>query len=344
MTKSKKQKQPEREVLNENHEFLDGKTPPNAVDLETQVLGAILLDNIVMNDVIQLLDYNHFYKNANGIIFQAMMNLEGRHEPIDIQTLKEELKRLNKLSEIGGVEYLLELVTAVATSANAEHYSRIIYEKFLLRNLIHISSKVVEKCFDPGVNTFNILDETERNIIEISESLAKKQVIVIKDEIEKLFDELGEQRHKKIIPGVPTGFEKLDELTSGFQKSEFIVIAGRPSHGKTALAMNIARNAAVDYKKNVAFFSIEMTFRELMLRLLSAESMVNGRLFKTGKTSDQEWKKVAQSLHKLKTNLYIDDTSELTVLEIRAKARRLQQEYGIDMVIVDYLQLIKGVE
>lgn len=344
MTKSRKGQKQEVEVFDDRYEFGEGKVPPNAIELESSVLGSVLIDNEVLNDLVQFLDYTHFYKSANGTIYKAMMNLEGRREPIDANTLKEELKRMNKLSEVGGVEYIIELANSAVTSANAEHYGRIIFDRYILRNLISISSKVVEKCFDPTVNPYGLLDEAERKILDISEALAKKKVVAVKDEIVKLFDNLADLkgRDKKGVSGISTGYELLDAKTSGFQKSELIIIAGRPSHGKTALAINIARNAAVVGGKSVAIFSLEMTTRELLIRMLSGESRVDNLKLKTGRASEAEWNRVASNFHKLKTNIYIDDTSELSVLELRAKARRIKQEFGIDMIIVDYLQLIRG--
>ncbi len=344
MTKIRKGHKQEIEIFDDRYEFGEGKVPPNAIELESSILGSILIDNDVINDLVQFLDYTHFYKSANGTIYQAMMNLEGRREPIDANTLKEELKRMNKLSEVGGIEYIIDLANSAVTSANAEHYGRIIFDRYILRNLISISSKVVEKCFDPTINPYGLLDEAERKILDISESLSKKKVVAVKDEIDKLFNELADlkDKDKKGVSGVATGYDLLDAKTSGFQKSELIIIAGRPSHGKTALAINIARNAAVNEGKNVAIFSLEMTTRELLIRMLSGEARVDNTKLKTGRATENEWNRVASNFHKLKTNIYIDDTSELSVLELRAKARRIKQEFGIDMLIVDYLQLIRG--
>ncbi len=333
------------EVLDESMEAEGGRIPPNALDLESKILGSILIDNGVMNDVVQLLDPKHFYKPAHGIVFHAMINLDGKKEPIDPHTLKEELKRMGKLEEIGGIEYIIDMTTSVSTSANVEFYTRIVFEKFILRNLISISSKIVENCFDPTSNTFSILDDAEQKILDVSESLSKKKVLSVKDELENLIEKIGAQReNKNAVIGVPTGFTELDEYTAGFQKSELIVIAGRPSHGKTAFSINIARNAAVDHGKSVAIFSLEMSFRELLLRLLAGEARVDGKKLKTGKSRVEEWNRVLQTYHNLKTNLFIDDTSELSILEIRAKARRMKQEYKIDMIVIDYLQLVRGPE
>ncbi|MBL7129451.1 MAG: replicative DNA helicase [Ignavibacteria bacterium] len=344
MAKTKKKRISKQDILDENFEFEAGRVPPNAIDLESKILGAILIDNEIVNEILQFLDYTHFYRPAHGTIFQAITNLDVKREPIDPHTLKEELKRLDKLTEVGGIEYIIDLTTSVSTSANAVHYSRIIYEKYILRNLISISSKIVNNCFDPTANTYNMLDNAEQKILEISESLSKKKVISVKDEIEHVIEELGERRHSDTrgIIGIPTGFDILDDKTAGFQNSELIIIAGRPSHGKTALATNIARYAVVEKNKSVVFFSLEMSFRELILRLLASEASVDGKLLKSGKSPSQEWERVQATYHKLKGNFFIDDSSELSVLELRAKARRLKREHGIDMVIVDYLQLVKG--
>lgn len=319
--------------------------PPNATDLEVMVLGSMLIDNEVINDVIELLDPEAFYNSKHRTILQAILNLDAKKEPIDPTTLKEELRRMDKLTEIGGVEYIMELTTSVSNSANTKYYSRLIFEKSLLRNLIHTSSKIVENCLNPALNAFETIDKAEHMILDVSQRLSKKKVISIGENLDELVHDLGQRRgSKNSIIGVPTGFTDLDEYTSGFQNSELIVIAGRPSHGKTALSINIARNAAVDFGKSVAIFSLEMSFRELMMRLLSAEARVNGKKLKTGRTSNEEWNRVMMTFHKLKSKIYIDDTSELSILEIRAKSRKLKESHNIDMVVVDYLQLIKGRE
>jgi replicative DNA helicase len=345
MAKKKFSRLKSEDVVDETMITAGDRIPPNALELETKILGSVLIDNQVMNDVLQLLIPKHFYRPSHAIVFQAMINLDEKKEPVDPNTLKEELKRLGKLEEIGGIEFIIELTSSVSTSANVEFYTRIVFEKYILRNLISISSKIVDKCFDPTSNTFSTLDDAEQKILDISESLSKKRVLSVRDELDKMIETFGIQRdNKNAITGVPTGFTELDDMTAGFQKSELIVIAGRPSHGKTAFSMNIARNAAVDHGKSVAIFSLEMSFRELLLRLLSGEARVDGKKLKTGKSTTDEWNRVLHTYHKLKTNLYIDDTSELSILEIRAKARRMKLEFNIEMVIVDYLQLIRGPE
>ncbi|MBS1495223.1 MAG: replicative DNA helicase [Bacteroidetes bacterium] len=345
MAKKYNRKETERDNLNEDFDFKSKKDfniPPNAQDFEQMLLGAILIDNQVMNEILQHLTYEHFYIKKNQHVFHAMTLLNSRLAPIDIHILEDELKKMKVIEEIGGIEYLLELVDSVSTSANSVYYARIIAEKHILRNLINISSRIVEKCLDSSNNTFSILDEAEQKILDISESLAKKKVISVKDEIEDIIIELNERRTSKGVEGVPTGYDLLDGLTGGFHKSELIVIAGRPSHGKTAFAMNIASNAAIKFGKKVAIFSLEMSYKELVYRLLASVLQVDGKKLKLGKLPNHEWQKVAEGFGKLKTDLYIDDSSELSILEIRAKARRLKHEHNIDMVVVDYLQLVRG--
>lgn len=345
-SKYNKKKSNSDKPVNEEMEIeFTGKIPPNAQELETKILGSILIDNNVINEILEFLDSKHFYRKKNEYVFEAIKNLDQKKEPIDPNTLKEELQNTGNFEKIGGIEYIIDLTSSVSTSANATYYSRIVLEKYLLRNLISISSEIADKCFNPTSNTFSILDEAEQKILDVSESLSKKKIVSVKDEIDNLMLMLAEQKENKSgLVGIPTGFSRLDDLTAGFQNSELIIIAGRPSHGKTALSMNIARNATVDHGKTVAIFSLEMSFRELILRMLSGEARVNGKNLKTGKTTTDEWNRVMKSFHKLKTNLYIDDTSELSILEIRAKARKMKKEFGIDMIIVDYLQLVKGPE
>ncbi len=332
-------------VLDEDKKFEVPKKiePPNCVDIEKELIGSILIDNFILNDVIQIVNYKHFFKKAHSEIFSAIVNLNNRGEAIDIHTLIEELKKMGKLEEVGDKEYIAELASYVTTSANYMQHARIILEKYILRGLIYVSGEIIEKAIDPSVNTFNLLNTAEQNLLNISESLSKKKVINVKEEIEPFYEELYKRRKdKNIITGVPTGFTLLDEYTSGFQKSEFIVIAGRPSHGKTAFILNIARHAAVVHNKTVAIFSLEMTYKELMIRLIASEARVDARNLKIGKLTDEEWTRVAKYFPNLRTNILIDDSSEMSVLELRAKARRLKYDYNVDMIMVDYLQLVKG--
>ena len=329
--------------FDENYDFKTERRPPEATDLEQKVLGAILIDNEVYLQALNILKPEHFYNSKNGKIFRAMMNLSEKSDPIDFATLKLELDRMKELHDVGGQEYIVDLTTSISTSANIEYYSRIIYEKYVLRQLIHISANIVDKSFDSSTNPFQLIGEAESHLLDISNALSKKQAVSMKDEVEKIFKELADHRaHKTSVTGVQTGFTRLDDLTAGLQKSELIIVAGRPSHGKTAFAMNIARNAAVDYGKSVGIFSLEMSTRELIIRMLSAEATVNGKLLKANKCSDHDWSKVQKTFHKLKVNMFVDDSSELSIHEIRAKAKRMYLDHKIDLIIVDYIQLVRG--
>ncbi|MFZ4590700.1 MAG: replicative DNA helicase [Ignavibacteria bacterium] len=320
-----------------------GKLPPNALELEVQVLGAILLDNIVFSDIVLIIKPECFYRTAHSTILEAMIKIDSRNEAMDGMTVIEELKRMDKLETVGGVEYILNITESTSSSANAKQYARIIYEKFVLRNLIHIASEILGGCFNPAAEPYKLLADASKEILDTSESFSKKRVISVEDEIKNVVEQLGSRRGSgsNNLPGVETGYALLDYLTLGFQKSELIIVAGRPSHGKTALALNIARNAALKGYK-IAFFSLEMTKMEIITRLISIEARVDGQKLKSGKTTNEEWARVVNCLDKLKVKLYIDDTSEMNVLELRAKARRLKHESDIDMVMVDYLQLLKG--
>ncbi|MEI7484029.1 MAG: replicative DNA helicase [Ignavibacteriota bacterium] len=342
-----KRKSNEKKKLNRVNEDTaqeyGGKMPPNALELEVQVLGAILLDNMVFSDIVVILRPEFFYRTAHSTILEAMIRIDNRNEAMDGMTVIEELKRMGKLEAVGGVEYILNITESTSSSANAKQYARIIYEKFVLRDLIHISSEILGGCFNPAAEPYKILADASKDILDTSESFSKKRVVSVEEEIKNVVEQLGSRRDsdKKNLPGVPTGYFWLDDLTLGFQKSELIIMAGRPSHGKTALTLNIARNAALKGYK-IAFFSLEMTKMEIITRLISIEARVDGQKLKSGRTSNEEWARVVNCLDKLKVKLFIDDTSEMNVLELRAKARRLKYEEDIDMVVVDYLQLLKG--
>ncbi len=324
-------------------DIFEGKIPPNAVELEVQVLGAIMLDSVVFSDIIAILKPEHLYKVAHRNIYEALVNINKRNENLDALSVIEELKRMGKLEAIGGIEYILRITESIASSEGAKRYARIVYEKFILRKLISIAKDMLDSSFNPTTEPYAILANASKDILDTSESFSKKQVVSVEDELNTVFELLGSRRgaDKKNLPGVPTGYTLLDSLTLGFQKSELIIVAGRPSHGKTALTLNIARNAALRGYK-IAFFSLEMTKNEIITRLISIEALVDGQKLKSGRTTNEEWSKVVNSLERLKVKMYIDDTSEMNVLELRAKARTLKHKFDIDMVVVDYLQLLKG--
>lgn len=326
-------------------EDFGGKIPPNDIEVEKLVIGALLIDNFSVNDVLQFLEPKHFYDNNNRSIFEAIISINEKNQPIDAVTLVEELKKLDKFNENLTREYITEIIEDITSSANVLQHARIVFDKYILRQLINISSVVVEKAFDMTVNPFSLLDRASQKYLEISESLSKKKVISVKDVLDNFIEDIVQRRKSKSsVTGVPTGFTLLDDYTAGFQPSELIIIAGRPSSGKTAFAMNIARNAAVQYNKSVAIFSLEMTHQELLNRMISGESQVDAKKIKTGRLSNEEWMRIANTFHRLKSDIYIDESSELSILELRAKARRLKQDHKIDMIIVDYLQLVKGMD
>lgn len=321
-----------------------GRVPPQAVDIEAVVLGAMLLDKSAVSKVIEVLTDDAFYKDAHRKIFQAIITLFERSEPADIITVIEELRRRGELDLIGGEVYITELTMKVTSSANVEFHARIILEKALMRNLIQSSSEIVTRAFHDSEDAFSLLDDAEQKIFQISESRLKKSFLPMKEAIFKTMEML-ESIHGKHsgVTGVSSGFAEIDDKTGGFQPSDLIIIAGRPSQGKTALALSIARNAAVDYKVPVGVFSLEMSSQQLVMRLICAEASVDAHKVRTGRLADEQWGRLSTRLGKLaEAKVFIDDTPGLGILEIRAKARRLKAEANVGLVIVDYLQLMQG--
>jgi replicative DNA helicase len=321
------------------------RVPPQALEAEMAVLGSVLMDNESMGKAVELLDSPHFYKTSHQKIFAAARQLYERSQPIDVITLGEELKRQKVLDEVGGAYYLTELAESVPSAANVETHARIVLEKFLLRRMIAEGASIARDCFDSGEDPFEILDRAEQRIFALSEKRLTKTFQHINPILREAFDTIDRFHHERkgVVTGVPTGFVKLDELTSGFQPGELIVVAGRPSMGKTALCLNIARNAAVDAQIPVGIFSLEMSNRQLAIRLLCAEARVDAHAVRTGHLAPDEWQKLSICVGNLaEAPIYIDDSSGLGTLELRAKARRLRKEKKVGMVILDYLQLMQG--
>jgi replicative DNA helicase len=324
----------------------EGRVPPQAVDIEAQVLGAMLLEREAIARVVEVLDEDAFHAEYHRKIFQAMMGLFERSEPVDTITLGEELRRRGHLELIGGEPYLVELTMKVTTAANVEYHARIVLEKSLLRGLIAASSGVAARAYNPTEDALDLLDEAEQAIFQISEKRLKKSFVsmnkAVHDTLEMLESIHG--RHSGVT-GVPTGFFKIDELTGGWQNSDLIIIAGRPSSGKTAFALSVARNAAVHAEKPtpVGIFSLEMSTQQLVMRLLCAEAKVDAHAVRTGRLPEEDWKRLSIAAGRLTgANIFIDDTASLGILELRAKARRLKAERNIGLVVVDYLQLMQG--
>lgn len=325
-----------------------GKVPPHSRELEMNIIGGMIIDNSLIDAVTTILKPKHFYVAANGIIFRAISDLRDRNEPVDLITLTEELKSSGELEAVGGPLYLAELSTAFSSQESIIFSANKILENWIKRDMILLTYSLNEQCYDPTINTESLLDKAQQEILEVTNYLQKKNYTHIKDEVRITMEyvESIHERHEKgaSVFGVPTGYDELDALTGGFQKSELIIIAGRPSHGKTALALNFARNAAVDHDKNIGIFSIEMSNRELALRFICLESRVDISKLKTGRLPESDWAKIAKQTPRLmgsKINIIIDDSSPLSLLELRSKARRMKALQNIDMVMVDYLQLME---
>ena len=320
------------------------RVPPQALQAEKAVLGSMLLDNEAAGRVLELLDGDAFYKGAHRKILEIMLKLYEVNEPIDLITLAEGLKKNNILDEVGGMYYLTELTEAVPSAANVDYHAKIVLEKFLLRRLIEESSAIVRDCYEGQEDVFDLLDRSESRIFSLSEQKARKGYEHISPIMHNTFEKI-EKFHSQAgtVTGVPSGFSALDEMTSGFQEAELVIVAGRPSMGKTALVLNMARNAAVDGKVAVGFFSLEMSSESLAMRLLTAEARIDAHLLRTGRLREEQWQQLSMRAGALaEAPIFIDDTPGITVLELRSKARRMKKEHNIGMIIIDYLQLMQG--
>jgi replicative DNA helicase len=327
-------------------ELSSARIPPQAVDVELAVLGAMLIEKEAIAKVLDILDASAFYKPAHQKVYEAMVTLFERSEPVDVITVVEELRRRGTLESVGGPAYVTELTQRVASAANVEYHARIVLEKALMRSLINASTEVASRAFGETEDALDLLDEAEAKIFQISEHRLKRTFTPIKKAITEAVEVL-ESIHGKHggVTGVPTGFVHLDNITGGFQQSDLIIIAGRPSQGKTALALSLARNAALHKEKrtSVGIFSLEMSEGQLVTRLLSAEGRVNAHQLRTGRLPDEQWKNLGRAAGRLaEAKIFIDDTPALGILELRAKSRRLKAEHGVGLIIVDYLQLVQG--
>jgi len=320
------------------------RVPPQSIEAEMAVLGSIMIDNDCIGKVAEILEPSFFYRTVHRTIFSSALVLYEKNEPVDLITLSEELKRQNKLEEVGGSYYLTELAQTIPSSANVEHHARIVLEKHLLRKLIEEAAGIAKDCYETTEEVYDIIDRSEQRIFGLSDKRLRKGFEHISPVMHDAFETI-ERFHERegTVTGIPTGFTKLDELTSGFQPAELVVVAGRPSMGKTAFSLNIARNVAVEHKIPVGIFSLEMSKRQLALRLLCAEARVDAHSVRTGRLADDEWQKLSMCVGVLtEAPIFIDDTPGMGVLELRAKARRLKKEKDVKLVIVDYLQLMQG--
>jgi replicative DNA helicase len=320
------------------------KLPPQNLEAEQSVLGGILIENEAINRVMEILDADDFYRDGHRKIFNALINLSERDEPADLITLTNELRKIDQLDSIGGASYLASLIDSVPTAANIEYYAKIVKEKSILRKLIQTSTEIITQSYEDRGDVEVFLDEAERAIFDISEKRVRPSFYSIRDVVKESFKTIERLFQKKeLITGVPSGFKELDRMTAGFQPSDLIIIAGRPSMGKTAFCLNVAQYAAIENKIPVAVFSLEMSKEQLVIRMLCSEAHVEGTRLRTGFLNESDWPKLTIAAGNLsEAPIYIDDSAALSVLELRAKARRLKSERGLGMLIIDYLQLMKG--
>ena len=321
-----------------------GKVPPHDIEAEQAVLGSMLTDKDAVISAIEVLKEEDFYRTDNRAIYEAILNLYNRAEPIDIITVKAELESIGKFEQVGGLTYLASLPDKVPTTANAMKYIKIVEEKSTLRNLIKTANEIIELGYDPTEDVEDIMESAEKKIFDIMQNKDKKGYAPIQDILVESFNQLEElYNRKQHITGVPSGFIELDYKTAGFHGSDLVLIAARPAMGKSAFALNIATNVAVRANVPVVIFSLEMSKEQMVNRILCSEAMVDSNKVRTGKLEEDDWTKLAGSIGPLSdSEIYIDDTPGISVSEIRAKCRKLKLEKNIGMVLIDYLQLVQG--
>lgn len=324
---------------------MEQRIPPQNVEAEQAVLGAMLLSHDAVIVAMEKLQPRDFYRDAHRIIFEAMEHLQRENKEIDVITLPEELNRMKKMDDVGGVGYVLNLPNMVGTASNAEYYANIVVEKALSRNLISTCTELATEAYDGEKKTEDLLDDAERRILQLSDTKNRGDFASVGTVVEATLDKITKLYENKAgLTGLPTGFRDLDRMTSGLQPSDLILVAARPSMGKTAFTLNIAQNVGVRQHKTVAFFSLEMSQEQLVQRLLCQLAHIDSQKLRTGQlNSDEEWTRLTDACDKLyESPIYIDDTPGISVAEMRSKARRLKSEHGLDLIIVDYLQLMQG--
>lgn len=324
----------------------DVKLPPNDIEAEQSVLGALMMDKDAIFVVADILAPGHFYRKAHGIIYEAMLNLWTRGEPIDILSVTADLKKTKALKDVGGSSYLTELINSVPTAAHVEHYAKIVHEKHVLRGLINASAEITDKVFSSAESIEDLLDTVEQKIFAISQQSTAKNFVHIKEELARTFERIEKLSSSAgdAYRGVPTGFNEIDNMLSGLQRSDLIIVGARPSYGKTSLTLDFARQAAVHHAKSIAFFSLEMSREQIADRLVAAQGKVDLWKLRTGKKLEEtDYQMIQIALDKLNgAAIYVDDTPSPNIVQMRSMARRLQSERkGLDLIIVDYLQLIR---
>nr|WP_299340056.1 replicative DNA helicase [Allomuricauda sp.] len=318
-----------------------GKIPPQAVDLEEVVLGAMMIDKKGVDEVIDILHPDVFYKDAHKYIYEAIFKLFETSEPVDLLTVSSQLKKDGQLEAVGGDFYLIKLTQKVASSAHIEFHARIILQKYIQRSLIKISSEIIEEAYSDSTDVFDLLDNAEAKLYDITQGNLKRSAETAMNLVIQAKKKIEEISNKEGLSGIPSGFDKLDKLTSGWQPSDLIIVAARPGMGKTALTLSMARNIAVNSEIPVAFFSLEMSSVQLITRLISSETGLSSEKLRTGRLEKHEWEQLNVKVKALeKAPLFIDDTPSLSIFDLRAKARRLASQHKIKLIVIDYLQLM----
>lgn len=324
--------------------FEMGKIPPQALDLEEAVLGAIMVEKDAVISILDVLKPESFYKESHQTIFKTIIDLSTRLEPIDLLTVSEELRRKNLIDEVGGPVYLAQLTSKVGSAAHLEFHAKIIAQKYIQRELIRVSSDIQNRAFDDTIDVDDLLDYSEMELFKVAEGNIKRetaQINVLVKQALKNIEEAGKREDG--LSGVPSGFTDLDRMTSGWQRSDLVIVAARPSMGKTAFVLSMARQMAVDHKAPVAFFSLEMSSIQLVNRLIVAESGISSEKIRNGKLDPHEWTQLVVKIKDLTdAKIFIDDTPALSIFEFRAKCRRLKAQYDVGIIVIDYLQLMTG--
>ncbi|MEQ8337936.1 MAG: replicative DNA helicase [Cyclobacteriaceae bacterium] len=321
-----------------------GKLPPQAIEVEEAILGALMLERDALTNVIEILRPESFYKDANRVIFESIVQLFNNSEPVDIKTVVHQLRKNGQLELVGGAYYVSELTTKVNSAANIEYHARIVAEQSIKRELIRISSEIQQDAYEDTIDVFKLLDRSEQSLFDISESHIRKNYDKMSSLLHQAIEEIEQKKDRKDgLTGVPSGFTALDRVTSGWQASDLVIIAARPGMGKTAFVVSAMRNASVEFNMPVALFSLEMSSVQLVNRLISAEAELESEKIKKGDLADYEWEQLLHKTSKLsEAPIYIDDTPALSILELRAKSRRLVAQHGVKLIIIDYLQLMTG--
>ena len=345
MTKQNSRKTKESSPIMDNTRIIGveaGKLPPQAVDIEEAVLGAVMLEKNAIYDVIEILKPECFYKESHAKIFQAIIDLSVHEEPIDLLTVTQELRRKGILEDVGGPFYITQLTTRVLSSVHAEYHARIIYQKYIQRELIRVSTNIQERAFDESVDVEELLNSSEQAIFDITQGSVKKDIQPINILLKAALDDIHAAGQREgNLSGVPSGYTRLDRVTAGWQSGDLIIIAARPSMGKTAFVLSMARNMAINHECGVALFSLEMPTKQLVNRMIISETEIDSDKIRSGKLDTEEWAYLNSKIAKLiDAPVFIDDTPQISVSEFRAKCRRLVQRHGIKIAVIDYLQLM----